>query len=101
RRPPPPPPLFPYTTLFRSQRGETALAARTYIDLAKRTRDPRVARRAVEVASQGKQNDLAVEAAKVWNDIEPGSAQTLQVLAALLDRKSTRLNSSHLGISYA
>src|SRR2546421_1448390 len=66
------------------QRGETALAARTYIDLAKRTRDPRVARRAVEVASQGKQNDLAVEAAKVWNDIEPGSAQTLQVLAALL-----------------
>ncbi len=66
------------------QRGEAALAARTYIDLAKRTRDPRVARRAVEVASQGKQNDLAVEAAKVWNDIEPGSAQTLQVLAALL-----------------
>src|SRR3954465_13792213 len=52
------------------QRGGAALAGRTSMDLAKRTRDPRVARRAVEVASQGRQNDLAVEAAKVWNDIE-------------------------------
>ena len=33
------------------QRGDTGLAAQTYVDLAKRTRDPRIARRAVEVAN--------------------------------------------------
>ena len=52
--------------------------------LAKRTRDPRVARRAVEVASQARLPDLAIEAAKTWHDIEPTSAQALQITAALL-----------------
>src|SRR5262249_21916067 len=66
------------------QRGEPRLAAQTYVDLAKRTRDPRVARSAVEVASQGQQQDLAIEAAKVWQDLEPSSPQALQVLSALL-----------------
>src|SRR5712664_4453492 len=66
------------------QRGDAALAAQTYLDLAKRTRDPRVARRAVEVASQARQPELAIEAAKTWQEIEPGSPQALQVVAALL-----------------
>ena len=66
------------------QRGDAQLAAQTYLDLAKRTRDPRVARRAVEVASQARLTDIAVEAAKTWYDIEPTSTQALQVTAALL-----------------
>src|SRR6185436_4193887 len=66
------------------QRGDAELAAKTYLDLARRTRDPRVARRAVEVASQAKLAELAVEAAKLWQDIEPASPQALQVTAALL-----------------
>ena len=66
------------------QRGDLPLAAKTYLDLAKRTRDPRVARRAVEVASQAKQPELALEAARLWHDIEPASAHALQVLAATL-----------------
>jgi len=66
------------------QRGDSKLAAQTYVDLAKRTRDPRVARRAVEVSSQGQQPELAIEAAKVWQDLEPSSPQALQVLAVLL-----------------
>ena len=36
----------------RCSAATCALAAKTYLDLAKRTRDPRVARRAVEVANQ-------------------------------------------------
>src|SRR5262245_18574878 len=36
------------------QRGDTGLAAQTYVDLAKGTRDPRIARRAVEVANQAR-----------------------------------------------
>ncbi len=66
------------------QRGDAALAAQTYLDLAKRTRDPRVARRAVEVATQARQPELAIEAAKTWQEIEPRSPQALQVVAALL-----------------
>jgi len=66
------------------QRGDYATAAQTYLDLARRTQDPRVARRAVEVASQGKLADLALEAAKTWYEIEPKSPAALQVIATLL-----------------
>jgi tetratricopeptide (TPR) repeat protein len=66
------------------QRGDLALAARTYLDLARRTRDPRVARRAVEVANQARDTELALQAARLWHEIEPASAHSLQVLAATL-----------------
>jgi len=66
------------------QRGDYALAAKTYLELARRTRDPRVARRAVEVASKANLPELAIEAARTWYDIEPESPQALQVLAAML-----------------
>ena len=66
------------------QRGDAQLAAETYLDLAKRTRDPRVARRAVEVASQARLADLAIDAAKLWQELEPSSTQALQITAALL-----------------
>ena len=66
------------------QRGDAQLAAQTYLDLAKRTRDPRIARRAVEVASQARLIDVAIEAAKTWHEVEPASPQALQITAALL-----------------
>ena len=66
------------------QRGDDSLAAQTFLDLAKRTRDPRVARRAVEVANQARMPELALEAAKTWQELDPSSSHALQVLAALL-----------------
>jgi tetratricopeptide (TPR) repeat protein len=66
------------------QRGDTELAAQTYVDLAKRTRDSRIARRAVEVATQARRPELALQAAKVWQELEPTSPQALQVVASLL-----------------
>jgi tetratricopeptide (TPR) repeat protein len=66
------------------QRGDYALAAKTYLELARQTRDARVARRAVEVATQGKLPELALEAAKTWHEIEPQAPAALQVVAALL-----------------
>ena len=66
------------------QRGDFELAAKTYLDLARRTGDARVARRAVEVANQGQLNELALQAARAWYEIEPGSAHALQVLGAML-----------------
>src|SRR5712691_10294872 len=66
------------------QRGNTALSAQAYVDLAKRTRDPRIARRATEVALYARMNNAAVEAATVWQETEPGSTRPLQALAGLL-----------------
>jgi len=66
------------------QRGDPQLAAQTYLELARRTGDARVARRAVEVANQARLPELALEAAKTWQKIEPQSPQALQVVAALL-----------------
>jgi tetratricopeptide (TPR) repeat protein len=66
------------------QRGDTKLAAQTFLDLARRTRDPRVARRAVEIANQARMPELALEAAKAWHELEPGSSHALQVVAAVL-----------------
>src|SRR3954466_8937340 len=65
------------------QRGELGVAAQTYVDVAKRTRDPRVARRAIEISSAARMPELSVEAARIWYDVEP-SPQSLQALAAFL-----------------
>src|SRR5438045_8688592 len=70
--PPPRSTLFPYTTLFRSQRKHLHL-------VVERLR-----------------NWLALDVADVgFIDLDN------RARATQLDRKSTRLNSSHLGISYA
>jgi tetratricopeptide (TPR) repeat protein len=66
------------------QRGDAALAARTYADLAKSTRDPRIVRRAIEVANFAREPEIALEAAKLWTEMEPQSPQPLQVIAAIL-----------------
>src|SRR5713226_7317668 len=66
------------------QRGNTALSAQAYVDLAKRTRDPRIARRATEVALYARMNNAAIDAATLWHETEPGSTRPLQALAGLL-----------------
>lgn len=66
------------------QRGNSELAARTYVDLAKRTHDPRVARRAVEIANYARMPELALEAAKLWHQAEPDSLAALQMVTVYL-----------------
>jgi tetratricopeptide (TPR) repeat protein len=67
-----------------AQRGDPVLAARTYLELARRTRDPRVARRAVELASTAREQGLALEAAQLWHETEPDSIRALQAVTALM-----------------
>ena len=67
-----------------AQRGSPGLAAQTYLDLAKRTRDPRIARRAVEIANFARAPEFALEAARLWHQADPASAQALRTLATLL-----------------
>ena len=67
-----------------AQRGNPGLAAQTFLDLAKRTRDPRVARRAVEIANFARMPNLALEAARIWHETDPASPQALQTVTVLL-----------------
>jgi tetratricopeptide (TPR) repeat protein len=66
------------------QRGSSGFAAQTYLDLARRTRDPRVARRAVELANLARMPEIALDAARVWQDADPSSLQALQTAVVLL-----------------
>src|SRR5262245_63951463 len=79
--PPPRSPLFPYTTLFRSFGGSSTI--RPTADCGYR---------AATAASM----DPVAE-----GNIGAGAGATVGKLLGGKDRKSTRLNSSHLGISYA
>jgi tetratricopeptide (TPR) repeat protein len=66
------------------QRDNPGLAAQAYLDLAKTTRDPRVARRAAQLTYEARQFDKAVEAFKLWQELEPSSPLAKQMLLSLL-----------------
>lgn len=67
-----------------AQRGDAQVAAQTYVELARRTRDPRIARRALEIANFARMPALALEAARLWHETDPASPQAMQFLAQLL-----------------
>lgn len=66
------------------QRGAIGIAQSTYLDLARQTRDPRVARRAAEIAVFARNQPGALEATRLWAGAEPASERAQQTLAALL-----------------
>ncbi|ARO87192.1 hypothetical protein EBAPG3_005075 [Nitrosospira lacus] len=66
------------------QRGDQEIATRTYLKLARATRDPRVAQRATEIALHSRQAAPALEAAKIWVELDPNSVTARQTIAALL-----------------
>ena len=66
------------------QRGLPQTAVQTLLEVARETRDPRVAQRATEVAWNARMMKEALEAAGLWLKADPQSAQARQVVAALL-----------------
>src|SRR5205814_8627354 len=77
--------LFPYTTLFRSEGGGGM-------------RFPRK----VRIVDVGPRDGLQNEAKRVPTEVKIELIHRLaEAGLPAVDRKSTRLNSSHLGISYA
>lgn len=66
------------------QRGQIGLSRATYLDLATRTRDPRVARRATEIAIFARDQAGALEAARLWAAGDRNSERARQTLIALL-----------------
>ena len=65
------------------QRGEFGSAFGVYMKLARETRDPRLARRAAELALQGRAVAQGLEAAQLWYELAPNSAEASQTLAML------------------
>jgi tetratricopeptide (TPR) repeat protein len=66
------------------QRGQPEIAVPALLELARETRDPRLAQRATEAAWNARFPDAAIEAAGIWLQAEPGNARARQVLAAML-----------------
>jgi len=66
-----------------AQQGEIGGAYAIYLKLARETRDPRLARRATELAVQGRALPQSLEAAQLWYEIAPGSRDASQALALL------------------
>src|SRR3712207_8731655 len=89
-RRPPRSTLFPYTTLFRSAEDVRGLRVRGQLNLA--------VERARELHALMK--DGAVDGLSIGFRVERARADRRAGLRRL-DRKSTRLNSSHANISYA
>src|SRR5947199_482670 len=84
--------LFPYTTLFRSAVNVDEMSAGRYL--------PEGLVEGCKVTS-----NIAKDAVITYRDVELPAGRQLDVTIGddriLGDRKSTRLNSSHLGTSYA
>lgn len=68
------------------QRGQGNLSSEAYRQLAQETRDPRVARRAVESAVRAGQLNEASQSAKLWSELQPESELPRQMIVALLLR---------------
>ena len=66
-----------------AQRGEVGSAAATYLALARRTRDPRLAQRAAELSLAARSPDRALTAARLWLELEPNSRLAGQTVEAL------------------
>lgn len=66
------------------QRGMLSLAKEGYLDLARKTRDPRVIRRATEIALYSRDQEAALELSRLWLELEPDSDRALQTLAVML-----------------
>jgi tetratricopeptide (TPR) repeat protein len=66
-----------------AQRGEPGSAWSTYMAAARSTRDPRIARRAAEVAIVARALDEAVQAAQLWRELAPDSREATQMLETL------------------
>jgi tetratricopeptide (TPR) repeat protein len=67
-----------------AQRGQIGSATATYLSLARKTRDPRLAQRATEFALTERSIDRALQSARLWRELAPASPVASQALETLL-----------------
>lgn len=63
--------------------GQGVLASQVYLELAKHTKDPRIAERATEMSLFFRQLNTAQEADRLWLEIEPKSARAKELQALI------------------
>ena len=68
------------------QRGQFALAVEHYMEALRLAPDPAVAERTARIAVFARDDQRALEAAKIWVELEPDNLEARQVTAALLVR---------------
>src|SRR5690606_40790806 len=96
---PPPSPPFPYTTLFRSS---LALLPSTRCSTTARPWAYAAGQFSIPAAAPTRRMErLLVFPSAPYTKPSPSLEGVSRALAGLRDRKSTRLNSSHVKISYA
>ena len=66
------------------QRGQPNVAVQAYLELARTTKDPRIAQRATEIAWSARALPAAREASRLWLAADPASPQARQIVVALL-----------------
>ncbi len=66
------------------QRGNLGIATEAYMDMAKRTRDPRIVQRALDIALFSGNVTASLEMAKLLTEVDPNSIKAKQTLSALL-----------------
>jgi tetratricopeptide (TPR) repeat protein len=66
------------------QRGEATLASQLFLDLAQKTRDPRLAERAARTAAYANQPGIALQASTLWAELDPSSLEAQQASSQLL-----------------
>lgn len=72
------------TADFAYKRGDYRLAFEGMMDAAKKTRDPRLAKRAAEIAVKEKNPHEALDAVRLWNRLAPNSAEAEKYLIGFL-----------------
>ena len=80
-------PEFVYKYLLgeiAGQRGDVTLASQLFLDLAKQTRDARLAERAAKAAAYANQPGIALQAATLWVELDPASLEAQQASSQLL-----------------
>lgn len=75
-------------------RGQFDVAVPAYIDLARRTQDARIARRATELAIFARQMPAATEAAQLWARLDPESPDAKRILAGVMSRGAVSVDAA-------
>ncbi|WP_348946243.1 tetratricopeptide repeat protein [Chitinibacter sp. FCG-7] len=85
-----------------AQRGNVPLATEAWLDSARRTKDPRVAQRAAQLAVASGQLALAQEATEIWIAAAPAALPARQLMVSLLLRSNRIADAEvHLNAMFA
>src|SRR4030067_3482838 len=73
-------------TEIANQRGHKALAVKGSADIAKKTGDPRLAKRAAQLAFESGDMSKSIDALSYWCEVEPTSIPAARMLSSILLR---------------